>query len=171
MSGSVPGTNGVKVNGVKINGMPKALRWSLYGVGAGLWLSGCVWLVLHLFFEAPTQFGIEPHPWESPLLLVHGVLAVPALYLLGWVTSRHVIDGWRMARRRLSGGLISGVLVFLALSGFALFFFTDDAVRAAVALLHEVIGVACLVPALAHWQTRSAPIPEAVPGTATRVFK
>src|SRR5262249_26560260 len=145
-----------RMNGTKINGMPKALRWSLYGVGAALWLSGCVWLVLHLFFETPTQFGTEPHPLEPPLLLVHGVLAVPALYLRGWISRRHALDGWRMARGRLSGGLISVVLLILALSGFALFFITGDAVRAAVALLHEIVGVVCLVPALAHWQTRSA---------------
>ena len=164
-------SNGAHANGMKVNGMPQWLRRSVYLVGGGLWLSGCVWLVLHLFFQTPTSFGTEPHAWEPPLLLIHGVLGVPALYLLGWISSRHALDGWRMARRRLSGGIISSVLVVLALSGFALFFLTGDAVRTAVALLHEVVGVACLVPALAHWQTRSAPAPDAVADARASALK
>lgn len=161
--------NGARTNGTKVNGMPKLLRHSTYVVGGGLWLSGCIWLVLHLFFQTPTQFGAEPHVWEPPLLLIHGVLGVPALYLLGWISARHALDGWRMARRRLTGGIISSVLVILALSGFGLFFVTGDAVRTTVALLHEILGVACLVPALAHWHTR--PAVEAVPETGTPVLK
>jgi hypothetical protein len=80
------------------------------------------------------------------------VLAVPGLYLLGWISASHGLNGWRMARRRLSGGTIWIVLLLLAATGFALFFTTGDAVRTAIALLHEILGVACLVPALAHWQ-------------------
>lgn len=156
--------NGAKANGMKINGMPNALRWSLYGVGGALWVSGCAWLVLHYFFQTATQFGVEPHPWEPPLLLVHGILAVPGLYLLGWISSRHALDGWRMARRRPSGGTLSLVLLLLTLSGFALFYVTGDVVRATIALLHEILGVACLVPTLAHRHTRSTL--EGVPGTS-----
>jgi hypothetical protein len=164
-------SNGARANGMKVNGMPTALRYSVYAVGGGLWLSGCIWLVLHLFFQTKTQFGAEPHVWEPPLLLIHGVLGVPALYLLGWISSRHALDGWRMARRRLTGGIISSVLVVLASSGFALFFLTGDAVRTGVALLHEIVGVACLVPALAHWQRRSAPAPDAVADASASPLK
>src|SRR4029453_10113942 len=98
----------------------------------------------------PTEFGAEQHAWEPPLLLVHGMIAVPALYLLGWVSARHALDGWRMGRRRPSGGGMLGVLGVLAVSGFGLFFATGDLARAALALVHEVIGVACIVVIVAH---------------------
>jgi len=147
--------NGTKINGTRPR-MSALQRWLVYGLAGGLWITGCVWLVLHLFFETPTEFGAEQHAWEPPLLLVHGLIAVPALYLLGWVSARHALDGWRMARRRPSGGGMLGVLGVLAVSGFGLFFATGDLARTALAVVHEVIGVACVVVIVAHTRVREA---------------
>ena len=143
----------MRANGAgKVNGIPLALRWTLNAVSVGLWVSGCVWLVLHLWFQTPTEFGAGPHDWEPPLLLIHGLLAVPALYLFGWISARHALDGWRMARRRPSGALVFVTLAVLVLSGFALYFLSGDGVRAFAAVVHEAIGVAAIAAALLHWR-------------------
>ena len=147
--------NGTKVNGTRPR-MPALQRWLVYGLAGALWITGCVWLVLHLYFQTPTEFGAEPHVWEPPLMLVHGLIAVPALYLLGWISARHALDGWRMGRRRPSGGAMLGVLGVLAVSGFGLFFATGDFVRSAIALVHEVIGVACVGVIVVHTRARDA---------------
>ena len=34
----------------------------------GVWITGCMWLALHAFFESPDEFGVGRHPWEPSLL-------------------------------------------------------------------------------------------------------
>jgi len=45
------------------------------------------------FFESRGQFGMKPH-LEPAVLLVHGIVAILSMYLLGWVTARHVLRWW-----------------------------------------------------------------------------
>ncbi len=131
--------------------MPSRQRASLYLVLGTLWASGCGWLVLDQFFAGATQFGRTPHPWAGPLLLLHGVLALLGLYLLGWVTARHVLRWWPAGRRRLSGGVLAAFLALLSLSGFALFFLSDDRWQHLAASSHDVLGVAVTVFGVQHW--------------------
>src|SRR5439155_6275596 len=56
--------------------MSSPLRAAVFAGCALLWLSGAVWLVVHLTLEQPTPFGPLPSPWEPALLKVHGLLAV-----------------------------------------------------------------------------------------------
>ena len=133
------------------NRMPLALRATTYAVFIVLWLSGCVWLVLHEFFAVQSEFGTVQHPWEPTLLLVHGVIAVVALYVLGWLTARHITEKWDQSRRRLSGMALLVLLFVLSASGFALFFLTDDQVRAWNSGLHEIVGLGITLFAIEHW--------------------
>jgi hypothetical protein len=133
------------------NRMAKPLRHASYGLVAALWLTGCAWLLLQGFFRAETQFGWVPHPLQSPLLLAHGILAIPALYLFGWISPGHALEGWRFRLRRASGGTLWLLLAVLTLSGFALFFLVASSARGYSSLVHEVLGVVAGVAALIHW--------------------
>jgi hypothetical protein len=137
--------------------MAPLLRFAAYGLVAGLWLSGCAWLLLQGFFRVATPFGPQLHPWQPPLLLVHGVLAIPALYLFGWISPGHALEGGRSRRRRASGGSFWLLLALLVLSGFALYFVTAEAPRALSSWVHEMLGVAAGAVALLHWIYRPAP--------------
>jgi hypothetical protein len=137
--------------------MPDPLRHTIYvGFGA-LWASGCVWLALHYFAATNAEFGVVRHPWEGPSLLAHGVLAIATAYLLGWTLARHASESWRNGKRRLSGGLFCAILVLLSLSGFALFFASDDVWQLWTARLHEVLGVAITLFAIEHWRIARQP--------------
>ena len=131
--------------------MPLRRRAAIYGVLGGLWLSGCGWLILDKFFSRPGQFGSTPHPWAAPLLLLHGIVAIAAMYLLGWVSARHIIRWWPGGLRRLSGGALSVFLVLLTLSGFALFFVSEDRWLRAAAVSHDILGLAVTLFGVQHW--------------------
>src|SRR5437762_3650649 len=61
--------------------MSSPLRAVVFASCALLWLSGAVWLVVHLTLEQPTPFGPLPSPWAPALLKVHGLLADVGVFL------------------------------------------------------------------------------------------
>jgi len=131
--------------------MPKRLRNVIFWLMGALWASGCLWLALDQFFSGAGQFGPMPHPWQPTVLLLHGITAIAATYLLGWVTARHVLHWWKVRQRRLSGAMLAAILAALSVSGFALFFLTDDRWQRASAAAHDVLGVFVTVFAIQHW--------------------
>jgi hypothetical protein len=116
-----------------------------------LWLSGCVWLVLNQYFESRGPFGRTPHPWEPAILLVHGVAAILSMYVFGWISARHVRRWWAARMRRVSGGILAAGFALLVLSGFALFFVSDDEWQHVAAAAHDVAGLAITGFAIQHW--------------------
>lgn len=131
--------------------MPTWLRRCLYSSLGLLWLSGIAWLILHWFFARDTGFGVTPHPWQPRLLLVHGVLAVAAIFLFGWIAGSHVGPHWERGVQRVSGISLIALLIVLALTGLGSYYLTLDSVRGVNSLVHEIAGVVAIVPALAHW--------------------
>ncbi len=130
--------------------MSWALRTTVFGVCALLWISGFAWLVLHLGFEPRNDFGALPHPWEATLMRVHGLVAVAGVFLLGWLGAGHVLERWRRARNRTSGWVLVGCAALLVFSGYALYYSVGP-LHAGAAWVHEWLGVATLAVALAHW--------------------
>ena len=131
--------------------MPTRKRLAIYMLLGTLWLSGCAWLALDQFFASRGQFGMTPHPWAPAILLVHGIVAILSMYLLGWVTARHVLRWWPGRLRRVSGGTLAALFVLLSLSGFALFFVSDDRWQHLAALAHDALGLGITVFAIQHW--------------------
>lgn len=130
--------------------MSAALRTAVFTTCALLWLSGAVWLVVHLTLEQPTPFGPLPSPWEPVLLKVHGLLAVVGVFLLGWITTDHLSERRNQRRNYRSGVLLAGTAALLVLSGYALYY-TTGTVHEVAARTHEFLGAGSLLVALAHW--------------------
>lgn len=152
VSGSGHGTRalGKRARGARRVSLPGALRATLYGVAMLLWLSGAAWLVLHYLFPQSTPFGLLPSPWEAPLMRVHGLIAVCAVFLIGWMMAAHVTVHWASRRNRRSGLLLGGAALLLIASGYALYY-TTGSPHGAAAVAHEAVGVLSPVAALAHW--------------------
>ena len=89
--------------------MSRALRSLLLGVCALLWLSGALWLLLEWVFPQHNEFGPLPNPWEAPLLRVHGLVAVAAVFLFGWVAAGHIRVRWWQGMNRPSGLWLLGL--------------------------------------------------------------
>ena len=130
--------------------MPASLRLILWVVCAGLWASGCLWLVLHFGLQKQSEFGPIPNPWEAPLMRIHGWLAVAGVFLLGWIAGSHVLERWTARRNRNSGLMLAGTAAVIAISGYALYY-TTDRLQYVAAAVHEILGGAAILLALTHW--------------------
>jgi len=133
--------------------MPRMLRAALWSVFAALWGSGCAWLVLHFGFATRTPFGPLPNPWEATVLEIHGLLAVAAVFLVGWIFGSHVLERWAAGRNRKSGLMLGVSAAVLIVSGYMLYY-TTDRLQAGAAACHEIVGVLGAVFAIAHWRYR-----------------
>jgi hypothetical protein len=114
-----------------------------------LWLSGALWLVLHFFMATPGEFGATHHPLEAPVLMIHGLVALLALFVLGWFTARHSVAA-RSGQRRASGWWLAIVMAVLVPAGCLQLFLVDETARSVLSLVHEVLGASLVVPVLAH---------------------
>ena len=130
--------------------MSPGLRRTILAVCALLWLSGCLWLVLHFGFPQAGEFGALPNPWEAAVLRAHGAIAVAGVFLLGWVAGGHLPTRWGAAYNRGSGLLLGASALLLVVSGYALYYSTG-VLHESAARIHELLGVASLAAALAHW--------------------
>ena len=131
--------------------LPLWLRLAVYcGLGV-LWLSGTLVFALQHLFRTVTEFGAMPHPWQAPALTIHGLLAVPVVYLLGWMSARHVGEAWRRGGNRASGLVLLALSVLLAVSGFAAYYLVADALRTANGWFHGTAGVILILAGPVHW--------------------
>jgi hypothetical protein len=130
--------------------MPPTLRLTVFTVGALLWVSGVLWLIVHVFLVQQGPWGALPNGWEPALLRLHGLLAVGGVFLLGWLAAAHLSWRWRSGARRYSGLLLAGSAVLLVVSGYALYY-TTGALHGAASWVHECLGAAAVLAALPHW--------------------
>lgn len=129
--------------------------WTLSLSGAGLWLTGAIWLVLHYFFEIEGEYGTETNPLEPWMLKIHGLLLIPALLALGGLLVVHIPKGWRQKSQRSAGLILTAILIILILSGYLLYYAGDADLRQVSSLVHWLFGL--FVPAAFIWhRTRNA---------------
>ena len=125
-------------------------RMIVYGIAGGVWLSGSLWIVFHYFLMSEGDFGPAPHPLEFWWLALHGAFAFASLWLWGLLWAIHIPIGWRMSRRRWSGGIMFGVAAWLVLSGYALYYAGNEELMSISAILHWSIGLAAPVLFFLH---------------------
>jgi hypothetical protein len=117
-------------------------RWWIYAVFTALWVSGLLWLLFHYFVQVQGNFGPRPHPLEHWWLRLHGLAAMLTLIALGSVLPQHMRGAWEMARNRMRGTCLIIVMVWLTLTGYALYYFTTADNQAWLSLLHWLPGLA-----------------------------
>src|SRR5262249_46568357 len=96
-------------------------------------------------------------------MVVHGVLAVVAVFFFGWVGGAHIGIHWKRGAKRGSGITLIALIGVLALTGLASYYLTFESVREGSALVHEAAGAIALVPALIHWLGKRLSTARAVP--------
>lgn len=116
-------------------------RRTLYAVFTLLWSSGALWLVFHYFLRTPGDFGDRAHPLEIWWLRLHGLIVFLMLVAIGSVLPVHARLGWQIKRNRHSGLAMKIICLWLAATGYALYYFASDDNREWLALLHWALGL------------------------------
>jgi hypothetical protein len=129
--------------------LPRVQKHALYGVSAILWLSGAWWLYLSLL-------GRQAADSTAPLLLeIHGAAAMAFLVVFGGLLSDHLPRGWRQRRERGSGLSLVTLCGILILSGWGLYYFGGEGLRAATSTVHSVLGILLPCAMCVHvWRAR-----------------
>jgi len=130
-------------------------RIAVYTVGIGVWLSGVLWLLFHYLVVDRGPLGPTASPLEPWSLTLHGAFGFAAIWVFGLLWGAHVPAGWSGKRRRLSGGLLVGLLGWLIISGYLLYYVGDEQVRAVASITHWAIGLIVPIGFFAHRYRRS----------------
>lgn len=123
--------------------------WLLCLSGAGLWLSGGIWLLLHYFGQQQGEFGPETNPLEPWMMKLHGLVLIPALLGIGGMFVAHIPKGWDHVHQRVAGIALGAVLSVLIASGYMLYYVGDEGLRAWTSLAHWGLGI--ILPAIFLW--------------------
>ena len=127
-------------------GQKKALYLSL----GALWLSGVLWLLYHYYLAVNGPFGPTPNPLEQWWLRLHGLSLLTALLAIGSVLPHHAQRAWTLKKNRAAGLALLAVLAWLALTGYALYYFATDGNQRWLPLLHWIPGLALPLLLLLH---------------------
>ncbi len=126
--------------------------WQIWLVslgGAGLWLSGGAWLLLHHFGQKEGQFGPEINPLEPWMMKLHGLVLIPVLLGIGGMFVAHIPKGWDHVHQRVAGVALCAVLAVLVASGYMLYYVGDDSMREWTSMVHWIVGL--VLPAIFVW--------------------
>ncbi len=134
---------------------PVWLRRMFYAVLATSWITGITFFVLSRWLQVEGEFGPEKHPWQFPVLQIHGAAAFLMLMAIGSLLTSHVPSGWRTFRsRRLGITLVTGVS-FMAISAWVLYYAAGENLRPIIGNLHASVGVSLpLLLTLHIWHGR-----------------
>ncbi|NGY04393.1 hypothetical protein [Solimonas terrae] len=130
--------------------LPKAYELWVYLLAGGVTASGMLWLVFEHFVRVTAEFGPEHHWLQHWWLVVHGVLAMAAVWGFGVLWPIHIRRAWHQRRHRYSGGSVFGCVAFLLLSGLLLYYGGGDRLRDWTATAHWLIGLGAATALALH---------------------
>ncbi len=125
-------------------------RRALYLVCAVLFVTGCVWAVLHYL---PGALNMDEHASMAEAVIAmkaHGAAAMFALVLIGTVLPRHVNQGLKNPRNKRSGIGMLSVFALLAVTGYFLYYAGSETFRSMNSWAHLAAGLALPAIGFAH---------------------
>lgn len=121
--------------------IPVPYRRILYTVLALGWLSGIGFFIFNNYMTIEGDFGSEKHPWQFPLLKIHGATAFFMMICYGALLTSHLPAGWKRGRGKKLGISLISLVAIQILSAYSLYYMTDEVVRGYMVYLHLVSGV------------------------------
>ncbi|PCJ32711.1 MAG: hypothetical protein COA90_01930 [Gammaproteobacteria bacterium] len=119
---------------------PTLYRRGLYALFASSWLTGSTFFALSRWFIVEGDFGPEKHPWQFPILMIHGASAFLVMFFFGFVMASHVPITWKLKKIRTIGIILVSAISFQIISAYFLYYLANEDVRDVFANLHALIG-------------------------------
>ena len=129
------------------------LRYLFYGSAIALFVSGVVWLLLHYIFINQGEFGPQTNPFEPWVLRLHGAASMVFLVVFGYILSFHALKAWKADTNRQTGAWLIGLIIFLIVTGYLLYYTGNETLRNAASWLHIGSGLAWPIIILWHIKT------------------
>lgn len=117
-------------------------KYALYALVTALFTSGLAWLLARYFLRVAGEYGASIHPLEHWAMQAHGALIIPLSFLAGGLLFQHMRRAHRALRNRNSGWSMLLTLLWLALTGYALYYFASESMRPYWSAAHWIIGLA-----------------------------
>ncbi len=110
------------------------IKWIFYLTMGSLLLSGVAWMV-----------------WKAPMLMrIHGAGAILALIMFGWLIPSHIQIGLQKQKRVYTGLILVVVMALFAMSGYGLYYFSNDTLRTVTKYVHNGLGIASPILLIIH---------------------
>ena len=137
--------------------LPNRIKAWINYIGLGVWISGAAWLVVHYWLEPQDAMGLQASAAGPWWLKLHGAFAFLAIWTGGLVWGLHVVKAWHRRRHRWSGGILTGLLLLLIVSGYLLYYVAEERARQGTSLLHWILGLLIPIAYLAHRLAKKLP--------------
>ena len=121
--------------------MPTWIRRWVYAAASACLLTGILWLLFHYFIRHEGEFGPEAHPLEHIWLTLHGGAAIAMAWVFGLMWLSHIRRGWQKRRNFKSGVTMASIMLILIISGWGLYYLSDEQWRSNTALIHWGLGL------------------------------
>jgi hypothetical protein len=122
-------------------------RWTLHSLALAMLLSGLAWLIAHFFLRSTGTMGEETSsPIEPWALRLHGLMAYAFVFIIGSMSTLHILLGWRSRCSRVSGVAMVVICALLAVSALGLYYAPEDW-HASTSVIHWCVGLG-LMPLL-----------------------
>ena len=129
--------------------LPTWQRRAVYASVGVLALTGLWWLGVH-FLVGQSDDGLAQSASKLWAIRVHAAAALCTLVMVGSLMPLHMRSAWHLRKNRVSGAVVAGVMVLLALTGYALGYAPDGLARQWSAWSHWAVGAASPLLLLVH---------------------
>ena len=126
--------------------IPKPFQLLLFSALATSWVSGITFFILNRFITIDGDFGPQKHPWQFPMISIHGFAAFSMMILFGAMVASHVPLAWRTNKQRLWGLSFIIATSIQIITGYTLYYLATEMSRDVTAYIHLSIGF--LLPAI-----------------------
>jgi hypothetical protein len=106
------------------------------------WITGLSFFILNNFIDIEGEFGLEKHPWQFPILKIHGGVSFLIMVVFGYFLSAHVRKNLYLKNKKgiKSGLLLLSMPILCIITAYALYYISSDSSRQIMSYAHFFIG-------------------------------